>query len=333
MPLAYDPEFASAFAPIAAQLATVPKPAVHDVASRRTLLNSFFGAVPSSVSSIPLPNGVSHTSHTASLSNHTPVTIHRFFPTALSTSSPSPSSLPALLHLHGGGLISISVAHLAPTLASYVLASEIQIFSVEYRLAPEHPFPAALDDAHTALLWLHAEAEQFGLDTSRIGLLGESAGGGLAAALAIRTRDTGLTPGVKKQILVYPMLDYRTREAGNGIGELAFWTGEDNVTGWAAYLGRERYEGALEREGGVTGEMSPAVVGSVEGLPALYVECPQLDIYCKENLAYATRFVEAGIEVEVHVVPGLPHGFEALGKGAGSVERVQEWRIRAMRGL
>lgn len=129
------------------------------------------------------------------------------------------------------------------------------------------------------------------------------------------------------------MLDYRTREAGNGIGELAFWTGEDNVTGWAAYLGRERYEGALEREGGVTGEMSPAVVGSVEGLPALYVECPQLDIYCKENLAYATRFVEAGIEVEVHVVPGLPHGFEALGKGAGSVERVQEWRIRAMRGL
>ncbi|PNS16289.1 Hormone-sensitive lipase [Sphaceloma murrayae] len=320
MPLTYDPEFAAAFGPLASKLASLPKPAKHDIDGRRQLLANLFSGPP-----VPIPASVTHTTHT--IRSCPPLTLHRFFPTAWQTSPPPRS--PALLHTHGGGYFAMTVTQAASSIAAYVAASGVQILSVDYRLAPEDAFPAALDDAFAALQHLHAHAGTFDLDLSRLAVFGESAGGGLAAALAIRARDEALSPPLSRQVLVYPMLDFRTVTSG---GSLAFWSGEDNETGWAAYLGRERYEKGL-KDGQVEAWASPSCVESVEGLPPLYIECPQLDIFCVEDVAYAKRFLEAGIETELHVVPGLPHGFEALGAGTKAAERAMEQRVRVMKSL
>ncbi|KAF4552935.1 Alpha/beta hydrolase fold-containing protein 10 [Elsinoe fawcettii] len=329
MPLSYDPEFLAAFQPLIPKLAAFPKPARHDVATRRANLSgmgSLLYSVPPSdtIPDTPLP-GVTHTQHTATHAGHS-VTVHRFSP-----SSPPSTPAPAILHMHGGGFIAIAVPDVALGLAAYVLRSGIQLFSVAYRLSPETPYPGPLDDGWTALQWLHANAGTFNIDTARLAVFGESAGGNLAAGLAVRARDRGLTPALKKQILVYPMLDYRT--VTNLAGPLAFWAEEDNITGWAAYLGRERYEALMKGRGEVEGEASPAHVKEVKGLPELYLEVPQLDIFCGEDVRYAGRLVEEGITTELHVIPGLPHGFEALGQGARAIERSMEWRVRAMKGL
>ncbi|KAF2223906.1 Alpha/Beta hydrolase protein, partial [Elsinoe ampelina] len=317
MPLAYDPEFLTTSTPLLVPSSSLPRPSLHDISTRRSNVDA--------LRPVPRPRTPPDISHTTHLIPTTPpVLLHRFAPTSLPTPGP-PASLPAILHIHGGGFITISVADAAPSLTTYVRETGHQIFSVDYRLSPETPFPGAIDDAWAALTWLRDHAGDFGVDASRIALFGESAGGAIAAGLAVRARDRGLVPGVRKLVLVYPMLDYRT--VTNRVGQLATWSEVDNVTAWAAYLGRERYEGLLAGEGQVEGEASPAHVASVRGLPSMYLEVGQLDIFCEEDVRWAGRCVEEGVEVELHVLPGLPHGFEALGAGTKVVERSLRRRV------
>ncbi|KAE8380097.1 Alpha/Beta hydrolase protein [Aspergillus bertholletiae] len=210
-------------------------------------------------------------------------------------------------------------------LVAYAAGSGVQVLSIDYRLAPEHPYPTPFEDSWTGLQWIHSHAEELFIDPHRIAVMGESAGAGLAAGLALMARDRDLSPPLAKQILVYPMLDDRTVDSH--AGDLAIWTHEDNVTGWTAYLGKDV---GTDR---VSQYAAPARAESVEGLPPMYMDCGQLDIFVQENTEYVLRFVKAGIPVEYHLYPGLPHGFEGVAPTGNCTKRAMENRCRAIREL
>jgi acetyl esterase/lipase len=197
------------------------------------------------------------------------------------------------------------------------------MLSVEYRLAPENPFPIPLDDCWTALEWVAANATALSIDPARIAIMGESAGGGLAANVALLARDRGFNPPLAKQILIYPMLDDRTNtDTTEG---LAFFDVSDCITGWTAYLGKE--VAGTDR---VPKYAAAARNDNVNGLPELYLDCPQLDILLPENLEYLSRFATARIRTEFHLYPGLTHGFNSLAPSVACSLRAIENRVRAM---
>jgi acetyl esterase/lipase len=201
----------------------------------------------------------------------------------------------------------------------YASGTGITVVSVDYRLAPEHPYPAALDDATFALRWLHAHASDIGLDAKRIGIAGDSAGGCLAAATVIRNQeDRG--PAITCQLLVYPMLDYRTvvpdpRYTGRFIG----WTFADNATAWAAYLGA-----ATDEVPPTTA--SPALATQLAGLPPTFIDTGTMDIFHDEDVAFADLLRTAGVDVEFHIWNGATHGFDYLAGRSGLAKRA--WKAR-----
>lgn len=214
---------------------------------------------------------------------------------------------PAILHFHGGGLICGSADMSKVNMPAIALEHDAVIVSVDYRLAPENPFPAALDDASAALRWLRDNSGKLGVDPSRIVLMGESAGGGIAAALSLMIRDTGDTP-VAAQFLVYPMLDHRTGHvqstiANDDIGDLV-WTTQNNRFSWDCYRGR--YSVDDER----ASWFSPALAEQYEDLPSTFIAVGTLDLFAKENLAFAAELMRAGAEVQFHLLAGAVHGFD-----------------------
>ncbi len=180
------------------------------------------------------------------------------------------------------------------------------VVSVDYRLAPEHPFPAALDDAQAAWTWLRGATSAVGVDPARLAVGGASAGGGLAACLAQRLRDEGAASPAA-QLLVYPMLDDRTaaRRELDADGYLV-WSNRSNRAGWSAYLGRT--PGAAD----VPDHAVAARSADLGGLPPAWIGVGSLDLFLEEDRAYAAGLEAAGVATELHEVPGAPHGFDAL---------------------
>ncbi len=222
----------------------------------------------------------------------------------------------ALLWLHGGGLIAGTPAqdHMLCTRIARELG--ILVVSVDYRLAPAHPYPAAIEDCALVLRWLTEDSERLGVDPARIAVGGSSAGGGLAAALAQRVRDErrdrgagpdrpgSTVPSIAFQLLVYPMLDDRTGAGGvevPGRGEYV-WTARSNAEGWAAYLGHRAGE-PENRPWAV-----PARCEDLSGLADAWIGVGELDLFVEENLRYAERLRQAGADVQVRVEPGMYHG-------------------------
>ena len=222
-----------------------------------------------------------------------------------------PGPLPLIYHVHGGGYIVGYVEQFEGMLRSIAADVGCAIVSVEYRLAPETVFPGAIEDAYTGLAWTFANAAEQGFDTSRVGVMGESAGGGFAAALALLARDRGEYP-LSFQHLIYPMLDDRTgttSEPHPYAGEFV-WPAENNRFGWRALLGRE--------PGGddVSPYAAAARATDLTGLPPTYIHTGALDLFVEENMEYARRLARAGVPVELHVYPGGIHGFELAGNCA-----------------
>ncbi len=218
---------------------------------------------------------------------------------------------PGYLHIHGGGyVIGSSEGSDATNLA---IASRLGavVLSVGYRLAPEHPIPAPLDDCYAGLGWLHEAAESFGVNRDRIAIGGESAGGGLAAMLAIKARDAG-EYAICHQQLTYPMLDNLTgtdKQTGDPLTGEFVWTRERNVFGWASFLG----------DADAVAPHVPARLESFEGLPPTWMMTASLDLFRDEDIAYAQRLLAAGVPTELIVYDGACHGFQmipgtALGK-------------------
>lgn len=215
----------------------------------------------------------------------------------------------AILHIHGGGMVMGSVEQMQAGPAALAAAAGVPVVSVEYRLAPEHPFPAPQEDCHSALSWLAAQANAFGFNANRIVVAGESAGGGLAAALAIMARDLG-GPEIAGQLLTYPMLDHRTGSEtcpyNNPTTGEFIWTRASNQFGWAALQGDYKADDARR------GWFSPSLAEDLSSLPPAYIATGSLDLFFDENLDYARRLVAAGVPVDLHSYAGAIHAFNAI---------------------
>ncbi|KAH8589806.1 Alpha/Beta hydrolase protein [Bisporella sp. PMI_857] len=318
MPLSFEPEYAKALEPLLPMLAALPPPKVHDVEGRRQQMKGFFE---SSTSIIPEAPGVSIDTLAVKSYDGADITIFHVYPKK--EASPGETS-PAFIHAHGGGMIAGSAETFIKATALTVAATQVQFFSVNYRKAPEHPHPAPTEDVYAALTWVKENATKFNIDPTRIGITGESAGGGIAAGVAIMARDREMSPPLAKQVLIYPMLDDRNLSPIDGIEELALWKSSDNVTGWTALLSEQA------GKEGVSPYAAPARVASVQGLPPLYIDVGELDIFKAEVIEYITRFTRANISTEFHLYPGLPHGWEAIAPRISATKKAMENRIRAL---
>ena len=227
--------------------------------------------------------------------------------------APGGQNRPALLHIHGGGMVIGSARSMQQAPSGIAAALGIPVASVEYRLAPEHPFPAPQNDCYAALKWLAASAAELGIDAARIGITGESAGGGLAAATALMARDLG-GPALAAQILTYPMLDHRTGgdacPHGNPITGEFVWTRAHNRFGWECLRGDYAADDAHK------GWFSPSLAEDLGGLPPTWIGTGSLDLFLDEDLDYALRLVKAGVPVELHSYPGAIHAFNAVTEAA-----------------
>jgi len=211
---------------------------------------------------------------------------------------------PGIVYIHGGGYI---VGTPETTDFSCVrLAKEIGcvVVSVDYRLAPETPYPGPLEDCYAALKWLADNAAELGVDTERLAITGGSAGGGLTAGLALLTRDRGY-PKLKFQAPLYPMIDDRNiTPSSYEFTDRRLWNREKNEFGWKAYLGD------LYGKDDVPIYAAPARATDLSGLPPTYTFVGELDLFRDETTDYVTRLMQAGVSVEYHIYPGCTHGFD-----------------------
>ncbi|OBF28355.1 alpha/beta hydrolase [Mycobacterium sp. ACS1612] len=205
--------------------------------------------------------------------------------------------MPALLWIHGGGYVIGKAAQDDALCRRYAREVGAIVASVDYRLAPEHPYPASLEDCYSALRWL---VRLPSVDPDLVAIGGASAGGGLAAALALLTRDRGEIP-LAAQLLVYPMLDDRTVGRHHDHPGLRLWNQSSNKYGWSAYLGGADPEVAV-----------PARREDLSGLPPAWLGVGTLDLFHDEDLAYAERLRAAGVRCDVEIVEGAFHGFDGI---------------------
>lgn len=221
---------------------------------------------------------------------------------------PNRSSDAAILHIHGGGM----VLGYTPSndLANAVLATSlgVTIVSVDYRLAPETPFPGPQEDCMAALDWIATNAAARSIDPSKIAVMGDSAGGGLAASVALMVRDEKHI-SLLAQFLTYPMLDHQTgTDEKPGLphtGEF-IWTRSHNQFGWEALRGDYACDDAR------AGWFSPALAQDLAGLPPTFIATGALDLFLEEDIEYARRLAEVGVPVELHVYPGAFHAFNIM---------------------
>lgn len=220
-------------------------------------------------------------------------------------------TLPAVLDIHGGGYVIGAPEMSRPGLMA--LAHDIQclILSVDYRLAPDTPFPGPLEDCYAALACLHDQAQALGIDATRIAVSGSSAGGGLAAALCLLAGDRG-DYSIAFQQLEAPMLDDRTCTRADPhplTGEFV-WTADHNRFGWTALLG--------DAPGGedVSAYATPARAVDLSRLPPAFISVGALDLFLEEDMDYARKLSRAGVPAELHVAPGATHGFAMAGESA-----------------
>ena len=212
---------------------------------------------------------------------------------------------PMLLWIHGGGFLIGTPAQ--DDAVSLAFAEQLQcvVVAPTYRLAPEHPYPAPMDDVYAALKWLHANAAALNGRVDRIAIAGASAGGGLAAGLTLLARDRQKVP-VAAQVLVYPMLDDRSHGAAHFSMHHRLWGIRSNAFGWRSYLG------AGFGTEPIPAYAAPARANELQGLPPTWIGVGTVDLFHDEDVAYAQRLRAAGVTVELEIVPGAFHGFDAV---------------------
>ncbi|WP_340538166.1 alpha/beta hydrolase [Nocardioides sp. GXZ039] len=212
---------------------------------------------------------------------------------------------PAIYHLHGGGMIAGDrLLGLAPMLP-WIVEHDAVLVSVEYRLAPEFPDPYPVEDCYAGLLWIAANARQLGLDPDRIVVAGASAGGGLAAGIALLARDRG-GPPLAGQLLLCPMLDDRDQSVSTEQYDTGTWVRAHNRVGWQALLGERRGTGT------VSPYAAPARETDLTGLPPAFIDCGSAELFRDEAVGYASGLWAAGVQCELHVWAGGFHGFDLL---------------------
>ena len=239
----------------------------------------------------------------------------------------APGSLPVVVWIHGGAYVVGSASQDDLLCSDLAVRTGTVVVSVDYRLAPEDPYPAALDDCYAATCWAAAGAVE-GTDPTRLAVAGASAGAGLAAAVALYARDHG-GPPIAFQLLLYPYLDDRRDTPSHRVGRDApLFTTADAGHGWRHYLG------GLTDGDRIPPYAAPARAVALDGLPSAYVLAAGMDCLRDEAVNYAMAMARAGVVVELHLVPAVPHGFDAVAPDATVSRRViAEYAAALRRGL
>ena len=313
MPFEYDPELAPIVAAIAAN-----RPSPLPDRDWSEIRSTTEGALATLRSLTPPVPGIISTEYATVTDDGADLRLRWCAP-----EGPAPGS--AVLYLHGGGMVAGSVDLSEPKVTRLVAEAGVPALAVEYRLAPEHPHPIPVEDCYRGLQWLIEHAAELHVDPERVAVMGESAGGGLAAGVALIARDRGIA--LARQVLLCAMLDDRTTEPDPALVPFASWTYDDNRVGWTALLG------SAAGTAGVSPYAAPARATDLAGLADAYVEVGELDIFRDENVEYARRLARAGVSVELHVHPGAPHGFDLVAPDSALVRRARADRVRVLQEL
>jgi acetyl esterase/lipase len=316
LPFSLDPEVAAGLAALSEKIGEVAPMPVGDVAARRNVYDPMQRMM---LTQLPPPSDVTTKDYKTTTTDGAQLLLRWYAQTDASPGS-------AILYIPGGGMICSGVEIYDVPVARYVAATGVPFLSVEYRRAPECAAPTPVTDCYAALQWLLANAPELGVDPSRIAVMGDSGGGGVAASLAIYARDQG-GPGIAKQILIYPMLDDRNTEPDPELTPFATWTYGDNITGWGALLG------AASGGPDVSPYAAAARLRDFTGLPPAYIEIGELDIFRDESIAYAQKLYAAGVSTELHVHPAVPHAFEAFVPTADVSRRSADDRHRILNSI
>lgn len=249
---------------------------------------------------------------------HGPITIAIFCP---SSTTPTSQTRPTLLWMHGGGFFSGNRFGSIQNQLDLVTQLDVICISVEYRLGPEHQDPAPLDDCYAALVWVGDHLSELGIDPARLMIGGSSAGGGLAAGVALYARDHG-GPALCAQLLQCPMLDDRleTLSSRQYVDEGTL-SRESCETGWDALLGTRR------GGEGVSIYAAPGRATDLSGLPPAFIEVGSAETLRDENVAYASLLWASGVQAELHVWPGAFHRFQAFAPKAALTQIADETRV------
>ena len=230
-------------------------------------------------------------------------------------------TLPGIYFIHGGGMILGNIDGEDPVASAVCEHVGAVVVSVEYRLAPENPYPAPVEDCYAGLIWMAGHAAELGFDPDRLAVDGGSAGGGLTIAVTLLARDRG-GPAIRFQMPIYPMID-DTNETGSSyeITDVGVWDREGNIEAWAWYLG-----------GGKPDQYAaPARCEDLSGLPPAFIDVGTCDLFRDEDIAFAMRLMQAGVPTELHVNPGAYHASEVLAPETALSKRIWERRFDALR--
>jgi acetyl esterase/lipase len=234
---------------------------------------------------------------------------------------PHPSA--ALLWMHGGGTVIGRPEQSSAICSRWADELDLLVVAVDYRLAPDHPYPSGLEDCFTALQWLSDSSADLGVDPDRIIVGGDSAGGLLAAALSMLDRDRGLN-AVSFQLLEYPMLDDRTIQRTKIAPEHSFvWSPKASRFGWTSYL-------RTVPPGAVPPQAAPARATEMAGLPPAWIGVGDIDLLHDEAVDYATRLAAAGVPCELHIEPGMYHGADSIRPNAPTARSFTDTMTRAL---
>ncbi|QYX76645.1 alpha/beta hydrolase [Streptomyces akebiae] len=311
MPYAFDPE-------IAPWVAMLPEFPFTDLEGARRREAEMVAQLPAYEPSVP----VQITDTTVAGEQDGPAV-----PVRIYTPEGRDGDLPGLLYIHGGGFVagSIDVSHADATR----IAAEVGavVVAVDYRLAPEHPFPAGLEDCYAALTWTADHATELGIDRDRLGAAGESAGAGLTAAVTLLARDRG-GPALRFQFLAVPDLDDRLETPSmRAFIDTPVWHRPNAELSWDYYLGGQGIRGG----DGVSAYAAPARAEDLSGLPPAYVSVSEFDPLRDEGLNYAHRLIQAGVPTELHFFPGTFHGSMTLVPDAEVSRRMLAEQFDALR--
>jgi acetyl esterase/lipase len=310
MAYALDPELVPVMAALAEPAATAP--ARGDWRALREQANAGLAYL---ATLAPPSSGVTTATYMAAASDGADLELRWY-----TTGDPGPGS--AVLYAHGGGLISGSLDLYDAVLSGYVARTGVPFLAVDYRLAPEASGTTLAQDVFSGLTWLLDHARELGVDPRRIAVMGDSGGAGPAAASAIIARDRGIA--LAGQLLIYPMLDDRTQTPDRARVPFLTWTYDNNFTSWRALLG--------EQLGGdsVSPLAAPARLTDFAGLAPAYLDVGDLDIFRDETITYALNLARAGVPTELHLHPGVPHGWERFVPNSATARRALADRVRAI---
>ncbi|QKX61782.1 uncharacterized protein TRUGW13939_08938 [Talaromyces rugulosus] len=320
-----DPEFSAVMKSFGPRRAS---PKIATALEYRATADAFIGSL---LSTHPVPDNVVETKYTITSYDGAEVDIYHFIRDDGIAKKEGPQ--PALLYAHGGGIVACPVDTISRTLATQQ-ASEfgVQCFAVDYRMAPEFPFPTPLEDCYAALKWLVEQSQSLNVDPKRIVLIGDSGGGTLVAGLSLLARDRGVSPPPAKQILLYPMLDDRSADIAESRPDDArsqYFSSYINMIKicWDAYLGTST---GASLNPDVQPYACPARADVLAGLPPTYIDVGSLDLFRDESLAFASKLVAANVDVEFHMYEGVPHCFDLIARDIQITRNAIENRKRAI---